>query len=396
MSSGYPDVFSAPGRRIGVEEEEAVLRVLRSGRLWRVDGTETPALEREFAELMGARHAAAFATGTASLHAAVAALDLEPGDEVIVPPITDAGTTIGVIAQGLVPVFADLDPVTGCLTAETVAAVIGPRTRAVMVVHLFGGGADVEAIAEVCRPRGIRIVEDCAQAYWTRTPSGALAGTVGDIGCFSLQQSKHVTTGDGGLLITDDAALARRARLFADKGWPRDEGTRTHLEHGLNYRMTELVAAVARVQITRAEGVVADRRRVAQAWDRALQAPGLALAPRPEDHSYWLYPVVVDPAVIDRDELVARIRAVGLSASAGYLERVLYANPVFTEPRTFGSSGWPLSLSERGRPHCPQAEALVDSTLITLSLNENFTAEQIETSARDLAQIADDLGSTDA
>ena len=229
MSSGYPDVFSAPGRRIGVEEEEAVLRVLRSGHLWRVDGTDTPALEHEFAELMGTRHAAAFATGTASLHAAVAALDLEPGDEVIVPPITDAGTTIGVIAEGLVPVFADLDPVTGCLTAQTVAAAIGPRTRAVMVVHLFGGGADVEGIAEVCRPRGVRIIEDCAQAYWTRTPSGAVAGTVGDIGCFSLQQSKHVTTGDGGLLITDDPALARRARLFADKGWPREEGTRTHL-----------------------------------------------------------------------------------------------------------------------------------------------------------------------
>ncbi|MCT2261850.1 DegT/DnrJ/EryC1/StrS family aminotransferase [Brachybacterium muris] len=396
MSSGYPDVFSAPGRRIGVEEEEAVLRVLRSGHLWRVDGTDTPALEHEFAELMGTRHAAAFATGTASLHAAVAALDLEPGDEVIVPPITDAGTTIGVIAEGLVPVFADLDPVTGCLTAQTVAAAIGPRTRAVMVVHLFGGGADVEGIAEVCRPRGVRIIEDCAQAYWTRTPSGAVAGTVGDIGCFSLQQSKHVTTGDGGLLITDDPALARRARLFADKGWPREEGTRTHLEHGLNYRMSEPIAAVARVQITRAEGVVADRRRVAQAWDQALERPGLTLAPRPEDHSYWLYPVVIDPAVIDRDQLVARIRAVGLPASAGYLERVLYANPVFTQRRTFGTSGWPFTLSERGSPHCPQAEILVGSTLVTIAVNENLTPAQIETSARDLAQIAADLGSTDA
>lgn len=213
----YPSYENATGRRFGAEEEAAVLRVVRTGHLSRVGGSETVALEREFAESIGMPHAVAVATGSAALHCAVAALDLEPGDEVIVPPITDAGTVIGALAQGLVPVFADVDPVTGCLTAETVAAVATERTRAVMVVHLFGAAADVAGIVEYCHAREIRVVEDCAQAYRTTTPDGQLVGTLGDVGCFSLQQSKHVTTGDGGLLVTRDPVLARRATLFAEE-----------------------------------------------------------------------------------------------------------------------------------------------------------------------------------
>lgn len=372
----FPTINDIRGRRFGAEEEEAAIRVLRSGHLWRVDGVEAPALEREFAELMGMPHAVAAATGSGIIHTAIAALDLEPGDEIVIPPITDIGSVIGAIAQGLVPVFADLDPVTGNLTPETVAAVLSERTKAIVVVHLFGGGADVEGIVAVAHERGIRVVEDCAQAYLTRTPSGALAGTVGDIGCFSLQQSKHISTGDGGLLVTRDADLARRAALFTDKGWPRDTGERTHLFHGLNYRMSELTAAVARVQLTRVEGVVADRRRVAAAWDAVLDADGITLPPG-EGHSYWLYPIVVDPATVDRAAFVATLAEAGLSASAGYLQRVLYANPVFTKRRTFGTSGWPLSLSDRPAPSCPVAERMVAETLVTVGINENFTDEHV-------------------
>ncbi|NLE97218.1 MAG: aminotransferase class V-fold PLP-dependent enzyme [Propionibacterium sp.] len=379
----YPSYADHRGRRIGVEEEAAVLRVLRSGHLSRVDGVETPALEREFAELMGAAHAVAAATGSGVIHAAVAALDLEPGDEIVVPPITDAGSVIGAMAQGLVPVFADLDPMTGCLTPASVEAVLTERTRAVIVVHLFGGAADVEGIVELCRPRGIRVVEDCAQAYLTRTASGALVGTVGDIGCFSLQQSKHITTGDGGLLITDDAALARRAALFTDKGWPRDTGERTHLFLGLNYRMNELTAAVARAQLPKLEGIVADRRRAAQAWSEAAHAPGIHVAPDVGRHSYWLFPIIIDERVagFDNRRLVETLAGSGLGASAGYLQRVLYDNPLFTERRTFGDSGWPLTLSERVHPHCPVAEHMVGTSLVTLAINENFTDAEIDSSA---------------
>lgn len=389
----YPTYLDSSGRRFGPEEEDAVLRVLRSGHLSRVDGTETPALEREFAALMGARHGVAAATGSGIIHAAIAALDLEPGDEIVIPPITDAGSVVGALAQGLVPVFADLDPITGYMTPETIADVLSERTKAVVVVHLFGGAADVEGIVGLCRPRGIRVVEDCAQAYLTRTPSGALVGTVGDIGCFSLQQSKHISTGDGGLLITDDRDLARRAALFCDKGWPRDTGERTHLFLGLNYRMNELTAAVARVQLTRVEGVVRDRQRVAQAWNGALDLPGLTLATDTDRHAYWLYPIVIDPDVtgFDNKRLAAGILETGLSSSGGYLQRVLYANPMFTERRTFGTSGWPLTLSDRPAPACPVAEQMVAETLVTVGINENFTDEQIQRSAADLRHVVEEL-----
>lgn len=382
----YPTYADHTGRRIGREEEEAVLRVLRTGHLSRVDGVETPALEREFADLLGAKHAVAAATGSGVIHAAVAALDLDPGDEIIVPPITDAGSVIGAIAQGLVPVFADLDPITGCITPESVEAVLSPRTKAVMVVHLFGGAADVEGIVELCRPRGVRVVEDCAQAYLTRTAAGALVGTVGDVGCFSLQQSKHITTGDGGLLVTDDAALARRAALFTDKGWPRDTGQRTHLFLGLNYRMNELTAAVARAQLPKVEGVVADRQTVARAWSEVLDVPGVHVPADIDSHTYWLFPIVLDPAVagFDNRRLAGLLQDTGLVASAGYLQRVLYDNPLFTERLTFGRSGWPLSLSPARPPHCPVAERMVAETLVTVGINENFSDEDIATSTEAL------------
>lgn len=386
----YPTWDNASGRRIGVEEEQAVLRVLHTGHLSRIGGVEAAALEREFADLMGMPHAVAVATGTASLHCAVAALDLNPGDEVVVPPITDAGTVIGALAQGLVPVFADLDPLTGCLTPETVEAAITPRTRAVVVVHLFGAAADVEGIVDVCRPRGIRVVEDCAQAYLTTTPQGAFVGTVGDVGCFSLQQSKHITTGDGGLLVTGSAALARRAALFADKGWPRDTGERTHLFLGLNYRMTDLVAAVARAQLGKLESVVADRRRVAGMLNTALSRPGVHL-PNLLGHTFWLYPLVLDRAVFPggNRRLAELVEGSGLAVSPGYLQRVLYDNPVFTEKRTFGDSGWPLNLADELFPSCPTAEAMVAQTLVTVGINENFTDDDVSAAASVLNDALD-------
>lgn len=383
----YPTYADATGRRFGHEEREAVERVLDSGTLWRVGGTEAKLLEEEFAAMMGAGYAVAAATGSGVIHCAVAALDLEPGDEVIVPPITDMGSMIGILAQGLIPRFADVDPATGCITAATVEEQLTDRTRAVMVVHLFGGAADVEGIVALCSPRQIRVIEDCAQAYLTRTAQGALVGTVGDIGCFSLQQSKHITTGDGGLLITDDEALARRAALFSDKGWPRDTGERMHLFLGLNYRMNELTAAVARAQLRRVGDVVADRRRVAERWNAALDVPGVTLPGPVSDHSYWLYPLILDPQVSggDNTQLAALLNDAGLPSSAGYLNHVVYRNDVFEERLTFGSSGWPLSLVPDWSAHCPVAEDLVARTLVTVAINENFTDDDIAAGSAALA-----------
>ncbi len=396
-TASFPTVDTPSGRRLGAEELHNLEEVIRSGALNRVGGTQVPHLEAEFAEYIGSTHAVASTSGTSAVHLAVAAVDPEPGDEIVVPPITDFGTIIGVLAQNAVPVFADVDPQTGCITAESVAAVITDRTRAVIVVHLFGGAAPIEAIKAVCAPKGITVIEDCAQAYLT-VPEGAtsFAGTRGNIGCFSLQQSKHITAGDGGLSVTDDDACARRMRLFADKGWPRETGERANLFLGLNYRMTELQGAVARAQLGKLAGVVADRRAAARIITAAAgELAGVNLPPDPDRHSYWQLPLVLDPAVVgvDNKAFAEALRAEGIPAAAGYLPTPVYLSPALTQRRTYGSSGYPFTSPPArteiryARGDCPNAERLLDETLLIVPINENYTESDAADIAAGIAKV---------
>ncbi|MFG1911855.1 DegT/DnrJ/EryC1/StrS family aminotransferase [Kribbella sp. NPDC048928] len=377
----YPTVDDASGRTIGAAEIAAVTRVLETGRLWRVGGTEADALEREFAELIGSGYAVASGSGSSAVHLAVAAVDPEPGDEFVVPPLTDFGSVLGVLSNNAVPVFAEVDPLTGCLTPQSVEACLTDRTRAVIVVHLFGGPADVEGIKAVCAPRGVVVIEDCAQAYLTVPPGGSTyAGTRGLIGCFSLQQSKHITAGEGGLTVTDDPELARRMRLFADKGWPRDTGQRDHLMLGLNYRMSEVAAAIGRVQLTKLPDVVRRRTEVAAALSERLRdLPGLVL-PRPEGHSYFLYPLVLDVETtgFTNREYVAQLAGTGAPVGAGYLQRPVYRTTVLTEKRTYGTSGYPLHAPpaatepDYASVRCEVTEDLIARRLVIALINEGF------------------------
>lgn len=386
-----PTTIDAAGRTIGVEEEEAVLRVLRSGMLSGVWGTEVKALQREFAEMMGAAHAVACSSGTAALHLAVAAVDPAPGDEIIVPPISDMGSVLPVIAQNAVPVFADLDPLTGCLDPDDVRRRITHRTRAIVVVHLFGGAARVRGLREIADEAGVMLIEDCAQAYLTREAAGGPpVGTIGHLGCFSLQQTKHITTGDGGLVITDDRNLARSMRLFADKAWPRDTGERTYLSFALNYRMPELSGAVARVQLTKLHSVVERRRASADRLTAAIETlPGLT-APTPAGaHTYWYYPLLLDG--LDHGGLRQYARALGaegVPCVAGYIARPLYLEPVLREPTAYGGTGFPIrGAAEYVEGQCPVAEALVDHRLLALPWNENFTVEQVDAIAEAVTKV---------
>ena len=382
----FPDVYSPAGRTLGDEEVAAAERVIRSGLLNSTVGTETRTLEAEFARYYGVAHAVASSSGTSALHLAVAAVDPEPGDEIITTGLSDAGTVLPILAQNAVPVFADVDPHTGNLDPAAVRELITARTRAIIVVHLFGQPAPVAELRAITDEHGIVLIEDCAQAYLTRCePDDALAGTVGHLGCFSLQQTKHITAGDGGLTITDDPALARRARLFADKAWPRDTDERTHLFLGLNYRMTELQAAVARAQLAKLAGVVDARRKAAEALTAAIgELPGLA-AGRTEGAAFWLYPVFVDESLAGGDAVrySEALVAEGIPAVPGYLQRPLYLTPVFSERRTYGRSGFPLSAPpadqapryERGL--CPETEALIGSRMLVLNWNERYTHDDV-------------------
>ncbi|TDE10696.1 DegT/DnrJ/EryC1/StrS family aminotransferase [Jiangella asiatica] len=394
-TKSFPHFFEPDGRRLGDEEVLAVERVVRRGKLSSLVGPETRALETEFADYYGIGHAMATSSGTAALHLAVAAVGLEPGDEVITTPLTDSGTILPILWQNAVPVFADVDPHTGNLDIDSVAARITSRTRALIVVHLFGQPAPVAELRALADTHGLMLIEDCAQAYRTPCPpDGALAGTIGHVGCFSLQQTKHITAGEGGLTITDDADLARRAGLFADKGWPRGVD-RTHLMLGLNYKMTELHAAVAREQLKKLDDIVDCRQKAAEPLVHAMKALDGVETGETEGMSYWAFPVIVDPELlgVDARRFSDAVGAEGVPTFAGFLSRPFYLEPVLTEGKTYGTSGYPLSSppassAPRYREGlCPNAEELIYRRLFLILWNENYTDEDVADIVRAMEKV---------
>src|SRR5215213_5947226 len=237
-------------RQMGDDEIAELTEVIHSGRLGRHGGTKVKDLEQAFAARYGMKHAIAVSSGSAAVHTAVATIDPEPGDEIITTPCSDFGTVLGILFQNAIPVFADLDPETFCLDPASVEARLTDRTRAILAVNLFGGAADLGRLRAIADRRSIPLIEDCAQSQLTEY-DGKLAGTIGDLGCFSLNATKHLNAGEGGVVVTNDDALAERARLFADKAWPRDQEGRYSLFLGQNYRLGELQAAVALVGLRR-------------------------------------------------------------------------------------------------------------------------------------------------
>lgn len=299
---------------LGPDVEASVLDVLRSGRL--TQGPVVAELESAFAALCGTGHAVAVNTGTAALIAALEAAGIGPGDEVVVPAFTFVATAHAVLATGadvrLVDVRADdfaLDP-------DALAAAVGPRTRAVVAVHLFGRPADLGAIAPLARRYGLHLVEDAAQAHGARV-DGRTVGSIGT-GCFSFYATKNLVAGEGGMITTDDAALADRLRVL------RNQGMRERYAYevvGHNWRMTDLAAAVVLPQLSRYDDQVARRRAHAARLTALLDGvPGLRLpASTPDRESVWhQYTVLAD----DRDALVAGLARHGI-ASGVYYPRVL-------------------------------------------------------------------------
>jgi len=338
----------------GLSEGKSLASVLLSGNLSRVGGRMVPEFECEFARMYGAPHAVASTSGTTAIHVAIGAIDPEPCDEIITTPISDMGTVIPILASNCIPIFADVDPETGNLTAETIAAKITPKTRAVIVVHLFGRPAVIPPILELLRDRGIALVEDCAQAHLAEY-QGKMVGTYGDFGCFSLQQSKQITCGDGGLTLVNRPELAERAQLFADKGWARGGG-RNHQFLGWNYRMTELQGAVALAQLRRLPELIRGRRTAADQLTKLLsQVKGVVLPPLDSQAccSWWKYPFGVreDVSGANTDEIFDALRVEGVRMMRKYLPRPLFEEPMLRCPRTYGQSGYPFSATRYTRPN---------------------------------------------
>lgn len=396
--TAFPTVSDATGRLLGDEEIQALTEVIRSGKLNRTVTTDSKVkgFEANFANWLGVREAVASTSGTSALHLAVAAIDPNPGDEIIVTPITDFGSVIPILAQNAVPVFADVLPDTWCVDPESIRANITERTRAIIVVHLFGQCADLDPILNIAAENNVPVIEDCSQAFGA-TYKGRKVGTHGTIGCFSLQQSKHITAGDGGITVTNDGQLARRMRLFSDKGWPRDGDIRTHLFYGLNYRMTELQGAVALAQLPKLDGVLESRRAAGHLLEKLLaKVPAISLptVQQESESVYWLFPINVntDQLSCSNSEFAAAISAEGIPASAGYVTP-LYLTPALSQGKTYGTSHFPFdspyterSFREYVSGLCPIAESMKQQ-MITVPINERFTELDVQDIAAAISKV---------
>lgn len=359
------------------DAEKALLdEVLQSQELWRGTGDAGPValFEDRFAQHEGRRYAHAVSSGTCANEAALAALGLEPGDEVIVTPCSFIASSIAPVALGLVPVFADVDPRNYVLTGKTIEAALTPRARAVVVVHLFGQPADMGPILDVARKHDLKVIEDCAQCYdgyW----NGKITGSIGDVACWSLQQSKHLTSGEGGIIATDDPDAYQRAVLYSNCGMPwyrfglpapqsppvGEMLTRGHFAFGHNYRMSSLQGAAAVAQLGKIEQLKARRQQIADFLTGALQGtPGLLL-PRPYPGTvpnYWSYPVIVDPATgFKAADVCAWCAEAG--GGVGRYAEINYLEAVYQQMEAARRTSMGIALPEYVHYRqglCPQAE----------------------------------------
>jgi dTDP-4-amino-4,6-dideoxygalactose transaminase len=381
-----PDDQSASGRSLGDEELAAVSAVLASGTLTSTKGTWVSTFEQRIAERLGVRHAIACSSGSAAVHTAVAALDPEPGDEIVTTPITDMGALTPILYQGAIPVFADVDAESCLVTADTVAAALSDRTRAIVVTHLFGAPCDMPAILAVAERHGVPVIEDAAQAFLTESDR-RLVGSIGALGCFSLQQGKHITTGEGGFVVTDDDALARRARVFVNKAWPYGEPSPDHEFLALNYRMTELHGAVAATQVAKLDGAVDQRVAMAERLTKRLQGVHGISTPRVGEgdrHTYWKYCLRVDRAVIPGgpESLATELRVGGIASAPRYIQKPAFRCAVFAEQRTFGHSRWPFTLArseavDYSTDRYPGCFTALDGILV-LPWNERYDESHVD------------------
>lgn len=376
------------GRNFGREELRLLEAVIESGTLNGTRGTMVAELEKRFAEKYGVAFCRTTTSGTAAIHTAVAAIDPEPGDEIITTPITDMGALAAILYQTAVPIFADVDPLTYNVTAETIAPRIGRRTRAIIVTHLFGNPCDMDPILALARARDLPVIEDAAQAYLAEYKNRRV-GTLGDIGCFSLQQTKHMTAGEGGIVVSRHERFSRRMRLFVDKAWGYGDPAPDHDFLALNYRMTELQGAVALAQLGKLDGVVASREQsAARLTELIAGVPGVAPpAVTPESrHVYWKYPLRIDNEVIRGgvDRFAAGLANRGIHSAPRYIRKPAFQCQIFTQRNTFGRSRFPFE-GECRKNEPPVAyepgdfpgtfEAL--GRVVALPWNEFYTEEHV-------------------
>ena len=402
------DLSKNPFPSIPIIDEDDIKRVedvLRSGKLVYFYGKYVREFEKEFASYYGVKHAVATSSGTTALHAVIEAVGIGPGDEVITTPITFIATANAILHNGAIPVFADIDPKTYCISPDSIVEKITERTRAIIPVHIFGHPCDMDPIMEIAEDHDLIVIEDCAQAHGAKY-KGRKVGTMGIAGCFSLWENKNIATGEGGVVITNDDELAERLRSIINHYRPRVsplpgvEPWNVFVGIGYNYRMTEMQGALGIGQIRKLDRFNAVRRRIANFYMEALRdVPGIKLpyiAPEVE-HSWYMFVSQIDEEVMKTplDDLLKEINAeFGITPETPFLQKVairtlmpLYAQPVFSKLIGRGKTRCPFFCPlykgkiEYKMGMCPNAEKFYE-TSFALFINHAMTIDD----ARDVAE----------
>jgi dTDP-4-amino-4,6-dideoxygalactose transaminase len=385
---------------LGPSDREAVLRVIDRGVLSGPFAPEVRAFEREFADYCGSRYALATNSGTSSIHVALAAAGVGPGDEVITPAFSFVATAMAVLQQNAIPIFVDIERETGGMDPTKVEAAITPRTKVLLPVHMHGMPCDLEPVLELARRRNVMVIEDAAQAHGAAI-GGRRVGTFGKVGCFSLQSSKNLACGEGGILVTDDEALflrANRTRMFGEDVLPKDEaaydirrpldGNRAYDSQtiGWMYRTTELSAAVARSQLVQLEGYNERARANAELLSQRLAAlPGIKppAVPNRRLPAWHKYRVSFDATAVGvhapphrvRDALCRALTAEGVEAVL-WQTKPVPGQALFLQKIGFGVAAGkapPGCPWDHGAPvdydlrQYPETQRLLDSSLVLFS-----------------------------
>ncbi|MFA5858872.1 MAG: DegT/DnrJ/EryC1/StrS family aminotransferase [Elusimicrobiota bacterium] len=388
-----------PARKpYGEEEIKLVTEAINSQNLFRWGGKKVSEFEKRFCELYGMQYSVASTSGSSAIHLAVAAINPNPGDEIITAPVTDMGTILGILMQNAIPVFADVDPENYIMDPKSIESKITKRTKAILVVHLFGNPADMDAIMSISKKHNVPVIEDSCQAYMTYYKD-KLVGTIGDIGCFSMQQSKHATAGDGGITITNNEKYFDHMQLFMDKGWARKGyGVRAYHFLGVNYRMNELTGAVAVAQLDKVETVVKSRRAIGDGITQLIKdvkgVQALKVYPGGKP-SYWLYGLksLNHPA----ETFAKALTAEGVSAGAGYIGKPIYiCSEAMHSKATYGTSHCPFDCQhtdakiEYKEGLCPVCEKELDN-LVCIGINEDYSQNDGKDIATAIQKVAENL-----
>ncbi len=389
---GGPKTIQKPLPRynsLGAEEVEAARKVVEGGVLsqflgcWDPDfygGPRVQEFERDCEAYFGVKHAVTVNSLTSGLITAVGALGIEPGDEVIVSPWTMSASATAILQWNAIPVFADIEAETFCLDPKSVEANINPHTKAIMAVDICGHSADIDALKAIARRHGLTLISDTAQAPGA-VYKGKYAGTLADIGGYSLNYHKHIHTGEGGIMVTDDDALAERMRLIRNHAeavvGPKGVTDLTNMV-GYNFRLGEIESAIGIEQLKKLEAFVATKQRAAARLDSGLRGLKGLRTPvvRPGcTHAYYVYPMVFDAqaAGIERSKIHQALVAEGVPGVAVSYEN-LHLLPMYQKKIAYGSRGfpWTSDICHRevsySKGICPVAESLNESGFLGLSL----------------------------